>query len=144
MHQGGGGLRALSRCAVCVRVAMGMWVCGLQRVRGDTRDAWRCAGDGRWQSPGAHSDERETAARVDRDASRMTELGTGTVAVAEAYGTAAGERGGLPSGEVDAADAVVGKVLRGIRGAHCDQAAKPMTRCGGGHPRRGCGDACGD
>merc|ERR1740124_1521664 len=52
-------------------------------------------------------DEREGAARVDRDASRLIELGAAAGAVEEAIRAAAGERGGRPGGDVDTADAVV-------------------------------------
>ena len=54
-----------------------------------------------------HDDERESAARVDRDAKRVIELGADAGAVAEASRAAAGERGGRPGGEVDTANAVV-------------------------------------
>jgi len=67
---------------------------------------------------GTHRGEREGAAWVDRDAPRVLEPGAGAVAVAEASSAAAGERGGRPGGEVDAADAVVVPVLRCIREAH--------------------------
>ena len=80
-----------------------------QRVRGgDTRDG-RTRGFG----PGTHRDERESAARGDRDANRLVELGTSAEAVAGALG-AAGERGGRPGGDVDTADAVVPSILRCI------------------------------
>jgi hypothetical protein len=91
--------------------------------------------------PGTHCDERKGATRVDRDAMREVEQGAGAVAVAEAWG-AADERGGRPGGDVDAADAVVVIVLRCIMEEHTDQAAKQMTRCGGGHEARLGGRAC--
>ena len=69
---------------------------------------------------GTHRDERETAARGDRDVIRAVELRAGAGAVAEASGAAASERGGRPGGEVDAADAVVDSVLRSVTGAHAD------------------------
>ena len=61
--------------------------------------------------PGTHHDERERAARVDRDVTQVVELGAGADAVAEAWG-AAGECGGLPGGNVDTADALVPNILR--------------------------------
>lgn len=51
---------------------------------------------------------------MDRNTARVVELGAGAVAVAEASGAAARERGGLPCGEVDTADCVVAIVLRYI------------------------------
>ena len=77
------------------------------------RDAWR---DARVYRPGTHRDEREGAARVDRDAPGACELGATADAVAGASG-AASERGGRPGGNVDTADATVVGVLRCIRGA---------------------------
>ena len=58
------------------------------------------------QAVGTHGDEREAAARVDRDAEGVVEPGIGGKAVAEAFG-AASERGRLPSGNVDTAHPVV-------------------------------------
>ena len=63
----------------------------------------------------SHRDERITAARVDRDASGVIELGDSAVAVEEASRAAASERGGHPGG-VDTADTVVILVLRCIMG----------------------------
>ena len=64
---------------------------------------------------GTHRDERETAARGDGNVG-VVELGAGADAVAEAPGEpSAGDRGGLPSGDVDTPDQLaVG--LRCIRG----------------------------
>ena len=67
-----------------------------------------------------HHNECEVAARGDGDAIRPAELGAGAVAVAEASSTAAGKRGGRPSGEVGTADPVVIIVLRCIRGTHAE------------------------
>ena len=63
----------------------------------------------------AHRDERITAARLDRDATRVIEPGAaaGAVEVASTR-AAAGERGGRPGGDVDTADPVVVTVLRCI------------------------------
>merc|ERR1740136_341595 len=52
-------------------------------------------------------DEREGAARVDRDATRGVEPGAAAGAVEEATGAAAGEGGGRPGGDIDTADPVV-------------------------------------
>ena len=69
-----------------------------------------------------HRDEREGAARVDRDASRVTELGAAAVAFEEAIkAAAAGECGGRPGGDVDTADSVVISVLRCIIGQHTEE-----------------------
>eukprot|EP00964_Phaeocystis_antarctica_P023326 scaffold13055_cov56-Phaeocystis_antarctica.AAC.3 len=87
-------------------------VCG----GGDTRGGAMRGGCGR----GTHRDEREAAARVDRDASRVSEPGAATGAVEVALGSAAGERGGRPGGDVDTADAVVASVLRCIMGKHTE------------------------
>ena len=70
----------------------------------------------RVQARGSHRDERVTAARVDRDAARVLELGAVAGAVEEANRAAAGEGGGHPSGDVDTADTVVINVLRCIMG----------------------------
>ena len=67
-----------------------------------------------------HRDEREGAARVDRDATRVIELGDSAGAVAEASRAAAGERGGRPGGDIDTADAVVVTVLRCIMKEHTE------------------------
>ena len=67
-----------------------------------------------------HRYQREGATPVDRDATRDIELGARAGAVAEATGAAAGERGGLPGGDVDTADAVVRPVLRCIMGGHTE------------------------
>jgi hypothetical protein len=66
---------------------------------------------------GTDHNERKRATRVDCDVARVFELGAGAIAIAEASSTAAGERGGRPSGEVDTADAVVAELLQCIRGA---------------------------
>jgi hypothetical protein len=83
---------------------------------------------------GTHRDERETAARGDRDVIRAVELRAGAGAVAEASGAAASERGGRPGGDVDAADVLVSMVLRGIREAHAERG---INQWRGGHHRRG-------
>jgi len=75
-----------------------------------------CGGCNRVCRRGPYRNERKRAAWVDRNGDRPVELGAGAVAVAEASSTAAGERGGRPSGEVGTADPVVIKVLRCIRG----------------------------
>eukprot|EP00964_Phaeocystis_antarctica_P147105 scaffold113610_cov88-Phaeocystis_antarctica.AAC.1 len=62
----------------------------------------------------AHRDERITAARLDRDATRGMEPGTAAGAVEVAKGAAAGERGGRPTGDFDTADTLVVTVLRCI------------------------------
>ena len=77
----------------------------------------RCGGRGR----GTHRDEREAAARVDRDASRVIEPGAAAGAVAEAIRAAAGERGGRPGGDFDTADPVGITVLRCIMGRHAGE-----------------------
>merc|ERR1740124_1134942 len=59
-------------------------------------------------------DERITAARVDRDASRVMEPGAAAGAVEEATGAAAGEGGGRPGGDFDTADPVAA-ILRDER-----------------------------
>ena len=64
---------------------------------------WRDAGV---RGRATHRDECEGAARVDRDASRVPELGARAGAVAGASRAAAGEGGGRPGGDVDTADAV--------------------------------------
>ena len=75
-----------------------------------------------------HRDEREGAARVDRDATRVVEPGAAAVAVEEATRAAAGERGGRPGGDVDTANAVVMTVLRCIMGGHTEE--EPNRRSG--------------
>ena len=69
---------------------------------------------------GTHRDERVAAARVDRDATRVIELGDSAGAVAEASRAAAGERGGRPGGDSDTADTVIVTVLRCIMGGHAE------------------------
>ena len=59
----------------------------------------------------AHRNERERAARVDRDAIRDGERGAGAAAIGVAGRAGAGERGRRPGGEVDAANAVIARVL---------------------------------
>ena len=76
---------------------------------------WRDAGV---RGRPTHPDEREGAARVDRDATRVIELGAAAGAVAEATRAAAGERGGRPGGDFDTADPVGITVLRCIMGRH--------------------------
>eukprot|EP00964_Phaeocystis_antarctica_P026296 scaffold14807_cov66-Phaeocystis_antarctica.AAC.3 len=76
----------------------------------------RCGGRGR----GTHRDEREAAGRVDRDATRVSELGAAAGAVAEATRAAAGERGGRPGGDFDTADPLVAIVLRCITEGHTE------------------------
>ena len=68
----------------------------------------------RVQARATHPNERITAARVDRDADRVIELGAAAAAVEQALGAAAGERGGRPGGDVDTAEPVVALVLRCI------------------------------
>ena len=83
----------------------------------------RCGGRGR----GTHRDEREAAARVDRDASRVTEPGAAAGAVEEASRAAAGERGGRPGGDVDTANAVVAIALRCNMEGHAERRAEPKA-----------------
>jgi len=64
--------------------------------------------------PGTHRNEGETAARGDVDAPGDGELGVGADTVAEASDGVASDGGGLPGGEVDAAD--VSAVLRCMGG----------------------------
>ena len=78
------------------------------------------ARDGEMRGRLTHGDEREDPARVDCDVYRARELGAATVAVEEAKGAGAGERGGVPGGDVDAADAVVPFVLRCTMGGHAE------------------------
>ena len=61
--------------------------------------------------PGTHRDHGERAARVDRHAEHIAELGVRSDAVAGAS-CAARERVGPPRGKVDMADAVVAMLLR--------------------------------
>ena len=79
---------------------------------------WRDAGV---RGRPTHRDEREGAARVDRDASRLIELGAAAGAVEEALGAAAGEGGGRPGGDVDTANTVVLTVLRCVMGQHTEE-----------------------
>eukprot|EP00964_Phaeocystis_antarctica_P043813 scaffold25138_cov70-Phaeocystis_antarctica.AAC.1 len=76
---------------------------------------WRDAGV---RGRPTHRYEREGAARVDRDATRVIEVGAAAGAVAKATRAAAGERGGRPGGDVDTADTLVANVLRCIIGEH--------------------------
>eukprot|EP00964_Phaeocystis_antarctica_P015661 scaffold8663_cov69-Phaeocystis_antarctica.AAC.1 len=76
---------------------------------------WR---DARVRGRPTHRDEREGAARVDRDATRVLEPGAAAGAVEVASRAAAGERGGRPGGDFDTADPVVASVLRCIIGEH--------------------------
>ena len=75
----------------------------------------------RVQARATHRDERITAARVDRDASRVMEPGAAAGAVEEALGAAAGEGGGRPGGDIDTADPVVAMALRCIIGGHAER-----------------------
>ena len=61
-----------------------------------------------------HHDEREGAARVDRNATRVPELGADADVVEEAKGAGAGERGGCPGGDVDTANEMIVIILRCI------------------------------
>ena len=82
----------------------------------------------------AHRDERITAAQLDRDATRVLELGAAAGAVAEASRAAAGERGGRPGGDFDTADPVVASVLRCIMKGHAEEELKRSSGravCGG-------------
>ena len=87
-----------------------------EAIRGMDGATW--GGCGR----GTHRDEREAAARVDRDASRVIEPGAAAGAVEEASRAAAGERGGRPGGDIDTADPVVIMLLRCIMGGHAERA----------------------
>ena len=78
------------------------------------------ARDGEMRGRLTHGDEREDPARVDCDVYRGRELDAAAVAVEEAPGAAAGERGGVPGGDVDVADAVVHNVLRCTMGGHAE------------------------
>ena len=93
----------------------------LRRVQGGCAGAVcgmaPCGGARLWPT---HRDEREGAARVDRDAVRDIEHGAAAGAVAEASRAVAGERGGLPGGDFDTADAVA-IVLRCIMGGHAEE-----------------------
>ena len=80
-----------------------------QRRAGDTRDGAKRGGTGPRH---AHRDDRETAGRGNVDPPRVVELGVGAESVAEGSVAAAGDRGGLPGGEVDTSDAAVSPVLR--------------------------------
>ena len=73
---------------------------------------WRDAGV---RGRPTHRDEREGAARVNRDAMRVLELGASAGAVEEASRAAAGKRGGRPGGDIDTADARC-MILRCIMG----------------------------
>ena len=59
----------------------------------------------------AHRNDCKRAARVDRDTHRLIKFGASAVPVEVALLASAGERGGLPGGDVDAANAVVVSVL---------------------------------
>ena len=85
-----------------------------EAIRGMDGATW--GGCGR----GTHRDEREAAARVDRDALRVIEPGAAAVAVEVATRAAAGERGGRPGGDFDTADPVVATVLRCIMEGHTE------------------------
>ena len=76
-----------------------------------------------------HADEREGAARVDRDATRVMELGAVAGAVEEARGAAAGKDGGRPGGNIDMANAVA-KFLRCIMGEHTEEELNWSQVCG--------------
>ena len=96
---------AYTACALSIRDGGLRGVQGMQRV----------------QARGTHRDERILAARLDRDATRVVELGDSAVAVEEATGAAAGEGGGCPVGDVDTANAVIVIVLRCIMGGHTEE-----------------------
>eukprot|EP00964_Phaeocystis_antarctica_P045530 scaffold26216_cov60-Phaeocystis_antarctica.AAC.1 len=83
-----------------------------------------------------HHDEREGAARVDRDAIRVIEPGAAAGAVEVASRAAAGERGGRPGGDVDTADPLEELVKRrsGRTGNRCGTYAV----CEAGVPSAGC------
>eukprot|EP00964_Phaeocystis_antarctica_P035207 scaffold20089_cov59-Phaeocystis_antarctica.AAC.3 len=86
-----------------------------------------------------HPDEREGAAWVDRDATRVVEEGAGAGAIEEvtlaiASRTAAGEGGGRPGGDFDTADAVVRPHCGGNR-------CGPYAVCEVGVPSAGWRDA---
>ena len=98
---------------------------GLQGVQGMQRSE---------SKPGTHPDERITAARLDRDATRVIEPGAAAGAVEVATRAAAGERGGRPGGDFDTADPVVGSVLRCIMKGHAEEELKRSSGravCGG-------------
>eukprot|EP00964_Phaeocystis_antarctica_P041120 scaffold23504_cov71-Phaeocystis_antarctica.AAC.5 len=78
-----------------------------------------------------HDDEREGAARVDRDVDRVLELGDAAGAVEEARGAAAGERGGRPGGDVDTANTVVPILLRCIMEGHAERGASQRSAAAG-------------
>ena len=65
-----------------------------------------------------HRDEREGAARIDRNAPGVMELGAAAGTVEEAQGAAAGEGGGPSGGDLDTADARVVSALRCIMEGH--------------------------
>ena len=79
---------------------------------------WRDAGV---RGRPTHRDEREGAARVDRDVNRNIELGAAAVAVEEASRATAGKRSRRPGGDFDPADTVVVSVLRCIMGGHTEE-----------------------
>ena len=107
--------RAPRRCATW-GVAMGMGAAHSVCEEGDTRGGAMWGRCGR----GTHRDERKSAARVDRDATRVIKLGAAAVAVAEAVSAAAGEGGGRPGGDVDTANAMIVTVLRCIMEEHTE------------------------
>ena len=72
-----------------------------------------------------HADEREGAARVDRDAHGEMEKCAAVVAVSTL--AMAGERGGPPGGEVDTANVVVVSVLRCMMGRHAERGASQRS-----------------
>eukprot|EP00964_Phaeocystis_antarctica_P128451 scaffold92250_cov61-Phaeocystis_antarctica.AAC.4 len=116
--------------AAIVSVLQGSWEDTLRkRAKPKVWPHSGCVPSAGWRDAGVygrgarHQDEREGAARVDRDASRLTELGAAAGAVAEAPGAAAGERGGDPGGDNDMADTVVGKFLRCIMERHAERGA---------------------
>eukprot|EP00964_Phaeocystis_antarctica_P023327 scaffold13055_cov56-Phaeocystis_antarctica.AAC.4 len=92
----------------------------LRRVRGGAvcGNGWRDAGA---RGRPTHRDEREGAARVDRDATRVLEPGDSARAVEEASRAGAGERGGRPGRDVDTADPAVPLVLRCIMGQRTEE-----------------------
>ena len=118
-HAWGRGLSEARQAGARRGVAMGMGAAYTACAkRGEIREMARWGGV---RARHMHRNERKGAARVDGDAIRVIELGDSAVAVEEARRAAAGERGGLPGGDVDTADAVVQNVLRCIMGGHTEE-----------------------
>ena len=120
MHGWGrGGLSEERQAGARRGVAMGMGAAYTACAkRGEIREMARWGGV---RARHMHRNERKGAARVDRDAIRVVELGAAAGAVEEASRAAAGERGGRPGGDVDTANAVVLPVLRCIMGEHTEE-----------------------